>query len=139
MAKKSTALAVVDGFQLMDRYADIDPDLLEELQDELDDLDQDAGIACRKIKLPSGGTLYYQVQGEDEDDEEAMKEIRGVVIFTHRLNAYWPGAFGDENSNRVPLCSSMDGKVGVNAATVGNYFTTAAKTDADLACKASRK
>ena len=41
-----------------------------------------------------------------------MKEVEGVIIFTHRLNGYWPGAFGTDD-NKVPACSSMDGKTAV--------------------------
>ena len=112
-AKKTTALATVESFHLVDRYADLDPELLEELQDELEDLGPDGEIACRKITIPSGGGTFYQVQ-DDDGEEEPAKEILGVVIYTHLLNAYWPGAFGEDNANRVPLCSSMDGKTGVN-------------------------
>ena len=111
--KKNTALAVVEGFQIANRYQDIDPELLAELQDEMEDLDPDAGIACRQIKIPSGGGIAYEVQGEDDGDADSMKEIRGVIIFTHRLNAYWPGAYGDDDQNRAPVCSSMDGKTGL--------------------------
>ena len=68
--KKSTALTVVQGFQIAKPYEGIDPDTLAELQDELDDLDPEAGIACRKIKIPSGGGIAYEVQGEDDDDTD---------------------------------------------------------------------
>lgn len=53
--KNETALAVADNFQLMNRYEGIDPELLAELQDEMDDLDPESGITCLKIKIPSGG------------------------------------------------------------------------------------
>lgn len=112
MAKKTTALAVADSFQLVDRYAGLDPEMMEELQDQMEDLDNDSGILCRKIKVPSGGSLAYVVQGEDDGDEDYQKEIKGVVIFTHRLNGYWPGAFGEGDTNAPPVCSSMDGEKG---------------------------
>ena len=44
-----------------------------------------------------------------------MKEIEGVIVFTHRLSAYWPGAYG--GGNDLPTCSSMDGKTGINSET----------------------
>ena len=50
--KNETALAVADNFQLMNRYEGIDPELLAELQDEMDDLDPESGITCLKIKIP---------------------------------------------------------------------------------------
>ena len=41
--KKTTTLATVDSFQLVDRYEGIDPELMAELQDELSDLDPENG------------------------------------------------------------------------------------------------
>ena len=117
--KKTTALAVVDSFQLVDRYAGIDPELMAELQDELSDLDPENGITCRQIKVPSGGGIAYEVQGEEEGDAEPMKEIQGVIVFTHRLSGYWTGSFGSAKDARdkIPVCSSMDGKTGFNPST----------------------
>lgn len=101
--KNETALAVADNFQLMNRYEGIDPELLAELQDEMDDLDPESGITCLKIKIPSGGGLAYEVQTDEEDDAEYMKQIDGVVIFTHRANGFWAGAYGSgEDQNQPP-------------------------------------
>ena len=118
MAKKNE-LAVVEGFQIAKRYEGMDPELLAEIQDELEDLDPEAGIACRKIKIPAGGGLAYEIQGEDEDDAEYKKTIPAVIVFTHRMNAYWSASYGDNQSeqNRLPDCSSMDGKTGLNSNT----------------------
>lgn len=111
---KKTELATVGNFELtVNRFEGLSPEDLEELKDQMEDLDQDTGIACRLIKIPSGGKLAYEVQtGEDEADVDYMKEVEGVIIFTHRLNGYWPGAFGTDD-NKVPACSSMDGKTAV--------------------------
>ncbi len=111
--KNTTALVVADNFQIANRYEGMDPELLAELQDELQDLDQESGITCRKIKIPSGGGLAYEVQGEDESDVDYEKEINAVIIFTHRAGGFWPGAYGDDDQNKVPACSSMDGKTGI--------------------------
>lgn len=113
--KNSTALATVDTFAIANRYEGIDPELLAELQDQMEDLDPESGITCRQIKVPSGGGLAFEVQGEDEGDAEPMKEIEAVILFTHRLNGYWPGAFGSSNNpeDKIPVCASMDGKTGM--------------------------
>lgn len=110
--KETTALAVAENFQIANRYENIDPELLAELQDQMEDLDPESGISCLKIKIPSAGGLAYEVQGEDEDDVEYMKQIDAVIVFTHRANGYWPGAFGDDES-KAPACASMDGKTGL--------------------------
>ena len=91
----------------------MDPEMMEELEDEMSDLDPESGITCRKIKIPSGGGLAYEVQGEEETDVEYMKEIKAVVVFTHRVNGFWAGAYGDDDQNKAPVCSSIDGKTGV--------------------------
>lgn len=115
--KKNTSLAVMEGFQIVNRYEGMDPELMEQLQDEMEDLDAESGIVCRKIKIPSGGGLAYEVQGEDESDVEYQKEIIGAIVFTHRLNGYWSGAYGSGDDNRIPVCSSIDGKNGLNTET----------------------
>lgn len=113
--KNSTELAVAENFALVDRYEGMDPEELAELQDELGDLDAESGISCRMIKIPAGGGLAYEVQGDDDDDVEYMKEISGVIVFTHRMNGYWPDTFGsgDNGGDKIPACSSMDGKTGL--------------------------
>ena len=117
--KKNTALATMDSFAIADRYEGIDPELLAELQDEMADLDPESGITCRQIKVPSGGGIAYEVQGEEEGDAEPMKEIQGVIVFTHRLSGYWPGSFGStkDAKDKIPVCSSMDGKTGLRPET----------------------
>ncbi len=111
--KTTTALATLDAFSIANRYEGMDPELMAELEDEMSDLDPESGITCRKIKIPSGGGLAYEVQGEEETDVEYMKEINAVVVFTHRVNGFWAGSYGDDDQNKAPICSSMDGKTGV--------------------------
>lgn len=117
MATKKTTgteLAPVENFTIANRYEGMDPELLAELKDQMEDLDDESGIQCRLIKIPAGGGLAYEVQGEDDDDVEYMKEITGVIVFTHRMNGYWPNSYGTgEGEDKIPLCSSMDGKTGL--------------------------
>lgn len=115
MAKKNE-LAVLDTFKLAKPFEGMDPELLAELEDELADLDEGGGIECRRIKMPSGGALAFEVEGED-GDVDYVKEIQGVILFTHRVNGYWSRALGDGEGNAAPDCSSMDGKTGINNAT----------------------
>ena len=98
MAKKTTALATLDTFSIANRYEGMDPEMMAELQDEMSDLDPESGITCRKIKIPSGGGLAYEVQREDETDAEYMKEINAVIIFTHRVGGW--GATGTMNRTK---------------------------------------
>ena len=99
----------------------MDEELRAELEDEMDDLDDDGGIDAKHIKIPSGGGKAFEVETDDPDDPEILKEVTGVILFTHRMNAYWAQKFGeageDGNINKSPDCSSMDGKQGVNRDT----------------------
>lgn len=113
--KNETALAVADNFKIANRYEGMDPELMAELQDQMEDLDPESGINCRLIKIPAGGKLAYEVQGDEDDDVDYKKEIDGVIIFTHRVNGFWPNAFGTSGNpeDKIPACSSMDGKTGL--------------------------
>lgn len=119
MAKKNTEtgteLALMDSFKIANRYEGLDPELMAELQDQMEDLDPESGITCRQIKVPSAGGIAYEIQGDDDGDSDVMKEVEGVILFTHRLNGYWPNAFGTASNpeDKIPVCSSMDGKTGV--------------------------
>ena len=149
MAQKNTtnALAPVENFSLKTMYEDMDPELVEELRDQMGDLDDEQGIDCRKIKIPSGGGKSYEV--EDDNDTVDMRTIRGVIVFTHRVNAYWETELGAAGSdeNRAPTGSSFDGKVGTVDATGEvrtcdtcpmNAFGTSIKGGKGKACKNMR-
>ena len=116
--KNETALATAEPFRLTKRYDGLDPELLAEIQDELGDLDPESGINCLKIKIPSGGATAYTVQGDEDGDEEYMKTIDAVIVFTHRANGYWPKPYGSgDDTNEPPICASMDGKTAIWAET----------------------
>ena len=145
---KRDSEAVLDTFKLANPYEGMDPELLEELEDELSDLDDSSGIECRRIKMPSGGALAFEVQGEDENDVDYVKEIQGVIIYTHRVNGYWSRALGDGEGGAAPVCSSMDGKTGINTTTGEciscdtcplNQYGSDPKDGAGKACKNMRR
>lgn len=63
---KKTELATVGSFELtVNRFEGLSPEDLEELKDQMEDLDQDTGIACRLIKIPSGGKPGSSAQGAE--------------------------------------------------------------------------
>ncbi len=90
MTEKSTALTVVESFApvVLDSQA---------MMEELEGLD----LTFDRVKIPSGGGLA------------PVKEIVGVIVDHHRVNAYWPAAFSGQG--QPPACSSVDGKTGVAA------------------------
>ena len=76
--KKKTELTVAQDFHFRSRWDGVDEETMAEIREELESLGDNAGIACRKIKVPSGGGLAYEVEGEDKDDVEYKKEIEAV-------------------------------------------------------------
>lgn len=116
MAKNTALTKAADNqFNLVPRFQELDEDMRDEIMDELDDLDDGGGIDCRRIKLPTGKSKSFEVETDNEDDPDSEKEIRGVILFTHKMNARWEGDYGDEA--RIPVCSSWDGKQGFNPQT----------------------
>lgn len=111
MAKNTkNEVAKVENFALVSMKDGIDEETRAALEDEMEDLEGDGGIYCRRIKLPSGGGKAFEIEGDDPDDPEIAKEFNGVVLFTHKINTMWEGEYGGEN--KIPVCSSFDAKNG---------------------------
>ena len=113
MAKNE--VATKKEFNLIPMYAGLDDDLKAEIEDELDDFDEEGSIDCRRIKMPTGNSKAFEVESDNPDDPDMEKELRGVILFTHKMNARWEGDYGGEN--RMPVCSSWDAKQGVELET----------------------
>jgi hypothetical protein len=122
---KSTEVAKKDEFQfaLVTNLDNMDEETKAELEDELDDLEDTGSIDCRRIKLPTGKSKAFEVESDDENDPDMEKEVRGVILFTHKMNSRWEGDYNSEN--KLPVCSSWDAKQGVNIedGTINNCDT----------------
>lgn len=97
--EKGGQLEVVRDFQV--------PTILNEqdFQEELDGLT----LSFTNVKIPSGGGLYFEVPGDDEEPD-AVKVLEGVIVHHHPVNAFWSEAY--TGGNEPPDCFSMDGKQG---------------------------
>ncbi len=111
----------------------------EELSEDME------GVTLRlpRAKIPGGGTIQFELTGDNPDEPEYSKSIEGVLMYTHLANAYWPE--GEEyDDDAPPLCQSVDGKTGYG--TPGgmcqdcmlNQFGTDSKGGAGKACKNMR-
>ncbi|MBS3970523.1 MAG: hypothetical protein KGZ94_10485 [Clostridia bacterium] len=76
--------------------------------EEMDGL-QDA-FSCDRVKIPSGGGLAFEVPGEDPYNPDTVKELVGIVVDHHPVNAFWVEKFTGQNN--PPDCSALDGKTG---------------------------
>lgn len=105
MSKDSKDLAVVNEFVLPSLNNDLNTAILEEMEG-LNPAD-----LISRVKIPSGGGIAFEVPGDDPDSPDMVKEIKGVIVDHHPVNAYWAVKY--EGQNNPPDCSSMDGKCGV--------------------------
>lgn len=105
MAKNE--LMVKENFELA-----INGEVADIIAEELDGLGE---IPFDRVKIPSGGGLAFEVPGDDPDSPDIAKELVGIVIDHHPVNAYWESKYDGQNT--PPSCSSLDGKTGINAET----------------------
>jgi hypothetical protein len=68
-----------------------------------------------RVKIPTGGGLAFEVPGDDEDNPDMEKEIVGVIVDHHPVNAFWQDKYSGQNN--PPTCSSMDGSKGIDIET----------------------
>ena len=106
MAKNE--VAVTGNFNLVT----IEGEIAEAIAEEMDGL---GTVPFDRVKIPSGGGLAFELPGEDDEDTEIAKELVGVILYHHPVNAYWKNKF--EGGNEQPDCSSYDGKTGVDRET----------------------
>ncbi len=98
----------------------------EELAEDADGLQ----MSFQRVKIPAGGTLQFEMPSDDPDNPDYEKNLVGVILHNHATCAYWP-AGSEYDDDTTPLCSSVDGKVGIGtpggacAACVMNRFGSA--------------
>lgn len=79
--------------------------------DELADDYAGVQLKFQRIKIPSGGTLQFEIPSDDPENPDYIRNIEGIILYSHPTYAYW--AEGTEyDDNTLPLCSSVDGKTG---------------------------
>ena len=86
----------------------ISGDLAEAVAEEMDGL---GALSFDRVKIPAGGSISFELPGEDEDNPESSPALVGVILDHHAVNAYWRDAFSGGNAQ--PDCSSIDGKKGM--------------------------
>jgi len=101
---KNTEVTVVQEFQLPALSSEMSTAMAE----EMDGLQ----LTFDRVKIPSGGGITFEIDnGTDQPDAE--KEIIGVIVDHHPVNAYWAQSF--TGGSNPPDCASMDGKYGVGS------------------------
>jgi len=80
----------------------------EDLADEMDGL----RLNFQRIKIPGSGALQFELPGDDPENPDYTKSIEGVILYNHAAFSYWAEDSQDDE-DAVPLCSSVDGKLGI--------------------------
>lgn len=81
---------------------------MEDMMEELDGL---GSISFDRIKIPSGGGSAFEIPGDDPDNPDVSKTVEGVIVLHQPCNVYFRYKFG-ESDEKMPDCSSADGKTG---------------------------
>ena len=80
------ALTAVQSFAL----APISSEVTDLIKEELDGLGQ---IPFDTVKIPAGGSVTFELSGDDPDNPEVVQTLTGVIVHHHAVNSYWPGEF----------------------------------------------
>lgn len=87
------------------------------LQAFQEELGADARPEFATAKTPSSGMTAWSIMAhKDDDDPEIVKSIEGVIVHSHKTNAYWAEAM-DAGSGVLPDCQSKDGVTGYDSQT----------------------
>lgn len=111
----------------------------EELSEDMDGLQ----MSFQRVKIPAGGVLQFEMPSDDPENPDYIKTLEGVILHHHASCAYWP-AGSEYDDDTTPLCSSVDGKVGIGdpgilcATCPMNQFGSA-KDGRGKACKNMRQ
>lgn len=81
-------------------------EIRDAIEEELD------GMSLRfdMVKTPTAGSLAFEVPSDDPENPDIAKELIGIIVNHHKVNAFWEGEF--DGANNTPICSSRDGKSG---------------------------
>ncbi len=84
----------------------ISGDIQDILSEELDGLN----LTFDRIKVPSGGSLAFEVPDEN-GESDVKKELVGIIVGHGPENVYYMNEF--TGGNEPPDCIAADGKVGI--------------------------
>lgn len=80
----------------------------EELAEDMDGMQ----MSFQRVKIPAGGVVQFEIPSDDPENPDYIKTLEGVILHHHASCAYWPEG-SEYDDDATPLCSSVDGKVGV--------------------------
>ena len=106
----TTALAVIG-----DRFPVLNPETAGQFVAVLHENLQGEDIGAfdlERIKVPTGGSPFWEVPSTETGEVEATKHFDGVIVAWKGTKTYWATAFG-AGAGAPPDCQSDDGMTGV--------------------------
>lgn len=107
MAPKNEVATLEQGFQ----FPALTDEMREAIAEEMDGLN----FEFDKIKIPSGGGIAFEIPSDDPDNPDIEKALVGIIVDHYPANVLFDGKYDGEK--KIPICSSIGGKVGVVLAT----------------------
>lgn len=105
MAKLENELEIIEsGFQFPINQNDAD-----DLADEMDGV----YMSFDRVKVPTGGSVAFEVPGDDPDSPDSVKELVGVIIDHYPTQTYYENPLEGSGESTPPDCQSHDGKIGI--------------------------
>jgi len=101
--EKTNKLTVIEKFEL----PILSNDMKDIMQEEMDGMT----LTFERVRIPSGGGIVFEIPGDDPENPDVEKEIIGVIVDKHPVNAYWKDKYTGENN--PPDCSALDGRNGI--------------------------
>lgn len=142
----STALARKDDTQIALASFGL-PVITQEIREAMTEELEGIALKFDRIKIPSGGGIAFTLPNEDDpDDPIILKNIPGIILVHHQINAWWEKEYSGEKN--PPDCSSMDGRIGTQretgrqipcASCPKNQWGTDPKGSGGKACKNMRR
>ncbi len=90
-----------------------DAETVRRILEDLGDVDNLGQMLMGRIKLGAGGMPAFSVFEPGEDEPEVAKAIEGVIVLSHKCNAYWSRSFEDAGDDKTPDCASGNGEEGL--------------------------
>jgi len=109
MAKGETLPAVLGSYQIMQH----NPAEVGEIISEIFGKSGPDRFDLENVKVPSGQGPAMWAVPTLEGEDEAVKTIDGVIIFSQDIRVRYEKSFDDSGGGDLPDCSSVDGVTGV--------------------------
>lgn len=92
---------------------------IEQLQAYLNEISDMDISPFGSVKVGAAGAPVFTVlfPGDEDGDETNPSEVTGIIVASHKVNAYWAKPYGEgEAEDTIPDCFSGDGSIGVDKA-----------------------